>query len=363
MSTLLFTLEYPPFKGGVANYYEQLVKAWPLAASDLGFSEKLELLHLEPHRSPLQYLQHFFYLARAVKKYQVKHILVGQILPLGSSTHFFCRFKRINYSVFLHGMDLSLALQNRRKARLAKLILTDAKLIICANSYTANLTRQAWPQLAAKIIIVNPGVDNFLNKQENLQLVQHRALELQKEYALEGRELILSLGRLVARKGFDRAILAYQQANLGPNWAYVVLGSGPDEARLKQLAAGRRDIIFINQVTDLDKWAWFLLSAFFVMPARDIDGDFEGFGIVYLEANLASRSVLAGRSGGVEDAVINEKNGLLVNPEDEAEIRAGLIRLAGDAVLRQTLGSSGKERALLEFNWQHQAQIIIKALQ
>lgn len=109
---------------------------------------------------------------------------------------------------------------------------------------------------------------------------------------------------------------------------------------------------------DEEKNLWHSLCDIFVMPARNIAGDFEGFGIVYLEANLAGKPVIAGRSGGVSDAVIDGLNGLLVDPENVNDLSKKIIRLALDHELRQKLGEQGRERALREFNWQKQTEKI-----
>lgn len=100
----------------------------------------------------------------------------------------------------------------------------------------------------------------------------------------------------------------------------------------------------------------------FVMPARNIAGDFEGFGIVYLEANLCGKVVIAGNSGGVPDAVENNINGLLVDPENEEEIAQAIIELCADKNRREKLGEQGRQRALIKFNWKHQVENIFDFL-
>jgi len=98
------------------------------------------------------------------------------------------------------------------------------------------------------------------------------------------------------------------------------------------------------------------------MPAREIGPDFEGFGIVYLEANLVGKPVIAGDSGGVKDAVKDGWSGLLINPADTLAIREAIIKLASDHNLCTTLGSQGRVRALEKFNWDRQANRLARAL-
>ena len=86
-------------------------------------------------------------------------------------------------------------------------------------------------------------------------------------------------------------------------------------------------VLLITDATDEEVNAWYELCDMFIMPAREEDGDFEGFGIVYLEANSYSKPVIAGDSGGVRDAVKDGVNGLLVNPESVEEIKNAIIKL------------------------------------
>jgi phosphatidylinositol alpha-1,6-mannosyltransferase len=98
------------------------------------------------------------------------------------------------------------------------------------------------------------------------------------------------------------------------------------------------------------------------MIARDLNGDFEGFGIVYLEAALMSKPVIAGLSGGVADAVVNNESGLLVDPEDISVVSQALTKLLNDEELAKRLGKNACERAQNSFNWTQQAEILFKYL-
>ncbi|MBU1062588.1 hypothetical protein KJ700_00245, partial [Patescibacteria group bacterium] len=79
MKTLLFTLEYPPWHGGIANYYGNLVKYWP----------KLSEIFVLDKKSGL--INHWFFaflkLWKTIKQKKINYILVGQILPLGTATY------------------------------------------------------------------------------------------------------------------------------------------------------------------------------------------------------------------------------------------------------------------------------------
>ena len=398
MKTLLFTLEYPPFKGGVANYYGNIVKYWPsyAEATEGKPADTISVLNnndgwLVNNKLPfLKWLPAVWQLWRATKCPLDKggmggyHILVGHILPLGTAALVIKKIKGVPYSVVLHGMDLSLALKAGRKKWLAKKILKHASRIICAASFTANMARGAiGGKGAEKVSVVNPGVDFHIT--HNMEHIT----KIKEEYNLKNKIILFSIGRLVKRKGFDRVIEATPAIlKEAPNLVYVIAGTGPDEEYLKKLVKGvqhpigcwtplagnqsaavetrqclvstnvdaplikgDRGIIFLGKISDEEKWAWLDLCDIFTMPSRQIGDDFEGFGIVYLEASLAGKPIVAGRSGGVKDAVLDGETGLLVNPESADEIAAAIIKLAKDEKLRKKLGEAGRRRVEEKFGW------------
>ena len=88
----------------------------------------------------------------------------------------------------------------------------------------------------------------------------------------------------------------------------------------------------------------------FVLPSWDR----EAFGIVYLEAGLQGRPVIASRSGGVEEAVRDTETGLLVDERNSDQIRDAAVRLLTDETLAEKLGEQGRIRASKDFNIEEQ---------
>ncbi len=352
MKTLLFTLEYPPFNGGVANYYGNLAKYWPI-------TEKMSVLNnnrqeLIRKDGFLAWIPSFFTLKRKLVLEKFDYLLVGHILPLGTVAYLISWLHPIKYGVFLHGMDLAFALRSARKRYISKLILNKADKIICANSYVQEKLIEFIPDLADKTIIVNPGIEGGAPETDPNDI-----LEIKKKYNLEGKTVLLSLGRLVKRKGVDRTIEALTSIppEKSENLIYFIAGAGPREEYLRKLVPSSflDRIIFLGSLSEEEKWVWLKLCDIFIMPSRDISGDFEGFGIVYLEANLCGKPVIAGNSGGVRDAVVNDINGLLVDPDKVEMISQAINRLVADPKLCSELGERGRLRAQRDFNWENQA--------
>ncbi|OGF27641.1 hypothetical protein A2331_04490 [Candidatus Falkowbacteria bacterium RIFOXYB2_FULL_34_18] len=363
MRTLLFTIEYPPFKGGVANYYGNLMKNFP---------DELVVLHNNDRKLTKwwiwpKWLPAIWQLKQTIKKNKINHVLVGHLLPLGTVAYFVCQKMNIPYSVFIHGMDITFAMRKKRKKKIAIKILQNAKNIICVSEYTKEIVKKFLESssggesvktlksklMAEKLHVVNPGIEPLITRN------QETITQIENKYELKNKTVLFSIGRLVKRKGVDMAIKAMSEVlRVVPNLYYVIAGTGPDEKYLKKLTNNNKNIIFIGSPNDTEKWAWMEKCDIFIQLSRKIVDDFEGFGIVYLEAALYGKPVIAGDSGGVSDAVLGGTTGILVNPEKIDRIASAIIRLATDKETAKKLGEQGRKRAMEEFNWQGQAKKI-----
>lgn len=355
MRILLFTIEYPPFYGGVANYYFNVKKYWP---------KPEEILVLDNNNGELinkkcwflKWLPSVWKLFKTIKAENINHILVGHILPLGTSAYLINRLLKTDYSIFLHGMDLTYALKSWRKKWLVKKILLKAKNIICVNSYVAGLAINFLPEIKNKITIINPGIEKPAIYNQQI------ASDIKNKYALENKIILFTIGRLVKRKGVDKVLESLPEViKAVPNLKYFIIGRGEEENdyRLRISNYGLEKFVeILTNISDEEKYTWLDLGDIFIMPAREISGDVEGFGIVYLEANIYGKPVIAGDSGGVRDAVIDGLNGLLVNPENINEITNTIVKLAKDENFRKQMGETGRIRAESEFNWKNQVEKI-----
>ncbi len=371
MKTILVTLEYPPFKGGVANYYENVVKYWPE-------KERIEVVNNNDKKLVddkflfFKWRIAFSTLRKKIKKND--HVLIGNLLPLGTVAFLLSFFIDFKYSVFIHGTDLSYAKKKARKRILAKIILDRAESIICNSSFTAKfvedflnykikhlviptgakrsggIPRVIFPK---KIKIVHPGVSDHEAD------ISHAKLEVKNKYNLENKKVLFSIGRLIKRKGVDSVIkLMPEILSQDKNVVYVIGGIGQDEKYLKNLAKDNKNIIFLGRLKEIEKWAWLSSCDVFVQVARSEAGNFDGFGIVYLEANLAGKPVIAGNSGGVCDAVKDGVNGLMVDPENLEEIKKVVLKLLKNKELSRKLGKDGQIRAKEEFSCKKQVEKI-----
>jgi phosphatidylinositol alpha-1,6-mannosyltransferase len=369
---LLTTLEYTPFKGGVANYYANMISNWPgeievltTPGEDERQEDKVTRKKLLNKKFLPTWLPSIFHVWRTISKKNIDHVMVGHILPLGTAVLVCSKFLNIKYSVFLHGMDICFALKQTRKRQLAIKILTHADSIICANSYVKDTVKNIVPEKENKRIkTVNPGIaKNIYSPPEKKEMNN-----LKNKYDLQNDSILFSIGRIVERKGFDKAIEAMPAILKEKNDViYVIAGAGPDEPllqnKIKELDPDiQKKILILGKISDDEKWCWLHLCDVFLMPSRDINGDLEGFGIVYLEANLAGKPAVGGDTGGVRDAISHGVNGYLADPNDPKSIAEKVTTLLNNKKLQEEVGRKGRQRAINEFNWKKQAEKIYKHL-
>ncbi|HUZ64446.1 MAG TPA: glycosyltransferase, partial [Acetobacteraceae bacterium] len=197
----------------------------------------------------------------------------------------------------------------------------------------------------------NPGIALIENGVDTLRFRPGpKRDDLLAYYGLTGAFVFVSVCRLLEKKGIDQAIGGLA-ALLGafPDSRLLVVGDGPDRARLEALAASlgvTEHVVFTGLVAEEELVDHYRLGDVFVMPNRELpNGDTEGFGLVFLEANACGLPVLAGCAGGSPDAVSDGVNGLVVDARDGAAVAAAMRRLREEAGLRARLASGGAEVA------------------
>ncbi len=364
--TLLITLEYPPIIGGVAHYYENLIRRLPREHVWVLDNHKDELLYTSKWLWP-KWIKGFFSSWKAVKQYSIEHILVGQVLPIGTIALILKKLLKVRYTVMTHAMDVTVPFHEQsssRKKWLVKTILKHASQITTVSTYTRRQLESLGVP-AKKISIIFP-CPNIVGT--HISTEAYDMEKLNETYQLHGKRIILSVGRLVQRKGYDVVIAALSEVlQKEPEAHYVVVGDGPHRATLETLAAQHQvqdHVTFVGSVSNEELVSWYLRCSMLVMPSRELENrDVEGFGIVFLEANSFSKPVIGGKSGGIGDAVIDGETGFLVDPTDQQLLEKAIIQLLKNREQAKELGQNGAQRVKEIFQWKAQAKRLEKILQ
>jgi phosphatidylinositol alpha-1,6-mannosyltransferase len=182
--------------------------------------------------------------------------------------------------------------------------------------------------------------------------------ELKSQLGLKDKKVIVSVGRLVHRKGQDTLIEAMPQIlSKIPEAHLLLIGEGPYrqylEKRAKDLEIDSH-ITFIGRVMYSDLPKYICLGEVFVMPSRSrLAGlEVEGLGIVYLEASACGLPVIAGDSGGAPDAVIDGVTGVVVDGKDQHVIATSIVNLLEDQEKAREMGRNGREWVINQWRWE-----------
>jgi phosphatidylinositol alpha-1,6-mannosyltransferase len=161
--------------------------------------------------------------------------------------------------------------------------------------------------------------------------------------------LLLTVARLEQRKGIDKALrILPGLVARHPALLYVIGGDGSQKTNLARLARTlglENHVCFAGALDELGKSAWLGRADLFLLPGAPEGDDVEGFGLVFLEAGWFGVPTVAGRTGGVAEAVIDGESGVLVDTEDLAALQKAVADLLGDAGRRRRLGEEARRRA------------------
>lgn len=266
--------------------------------------------------------------------------------------------------VAAHGRELLLRPAQRVPAvqrlydRARRGVLHGADGIFAVSRYTAGLARELGVD-PGRIHVVPNGVDAA---RFALADAAERAQGFRERHDLQGRPCFATVARLQPHKGIDTGIAALPELRRRvPGATYVVVGDGPDAARLRGLAQQlgvAEHVRMLGRVADDEVVDALLACDAFALLSREAVPDVEGFGLVLLEAGACGRPVLGACSGGIPDAIADGDSGLLVPPDDVAATTDALARLLGDEALARRLGEGGRRRAQGAFSWDRAARAI-----
>lgn len=368
------TNSWPPMISGHGRFFFQLLKNYDnklVIAPKNNISEinnsssVINVLNYSNNNNSTKFsslLQHFEILTLPVflifkLKFKPKVVIASQVLFSGLTAYLIKLIFRIPYVIIAHGEEFSIYYHNKQKVKyfLAKLVSENSKLIICNTHNTSNILIQFYGIDPSKTRIIHPIVDI---SESNVD--EHSAYKIKVE-KFKNKQIILMTGRLYEeRKGFDVAIEAFYRVKKSYNdISLVIIGPG-DNSKLYKIVVSKNltnDVHFLGKVDRDLLLKYFAICDIFLMPNRTLsNGDTEGFGIVFLEANMFAKPVIGGASGGVIDAVQDMVNGLLVDGENIEEVTQSLLKLISDDNLRKKLGISARKRVLREFNEEIQSK-------
>ena len=214
------------------------------------------------------------------------------------------------------------------------------------------ISRSLSAKASSAMVKIAPGIDTAHFRP------QSSAAELRESLGLVDKKVIVSVGRLVHRKGQDSLITALPQILREQPQAHILMvGTGPYKKHLEDLAekfSVQDSITFLGRIQYADLPRYISVGDIFAMPSRSrLAGlEVEWLGIVYLEASACGLPVIAGNSGGAPDAVLEGKTGITVNGRDPSDIARAVKFLLDDPIRAKEMGQSGREWINSNWRWE-----------
>lgn len=336
---LVITELYLPTKGGTAVWFDEVYRRFGgkevhiLTAEtegsqshDQNHPNTIHRLRLKRYRflfpeSLWMYVKLFITAFSIAYKYKPSQIHAGRVLPEGMIALVVARLLRRKCLVYAHGEEIT-TWKQALKYKVMRFVYAHADHVIANSAFTFNELIKLGIN-KEKITIISPGVDTERFR-PGLECADLRA----RCGVTEKGRLILSVGRLSRRKGFDqviKALPALLDENLDVH--YALIGVGEDAQYLLNLAETSdvsKRVHFLGHVSMEDLPRWYNAADVFAMPNREINGDTEGFGMVFLEAAACGTPSVAGIAGGTGDAVIEGVSGKRVDGNDVAVVSSVL---------------------------------------
>ena len=358
MRHLLVTNDFPPKVGGIQSYLWELWRRLPpedvtvLTTPAPGDREFDRRQPFRVVRDRQRVLVPTPALARRIDaladEVGALVVVLDPALPLGAVGPWLRR----PYSVVVHGAEVTVPGRLPGTRPLMGGVLRGACQVIASGEYVrAEVERAARSRLP--VVVVPPGVDT--QRFGPLSASERAAVRSSLGLGVDA-SVVLGVGRLVPRKGFDVLMEAAARLAPGrPDLVVAVAGSGRQGGRLARLAASRRaPVRFLGRIADETLPSLYAAADVFASPCRTRWGGLEqeGFGIVFLEAAACGVPAVAGASGGAGEAVIDGQTGIVVErPDDPASVATALATLLDDPAERRRTGELARRRAVTEFGY------------
>ncbi len=365
---LLATMEFPPTFGGIATYVadtarnltpEKVVVYAPVTPGDREFdqNEPYTIIRKKQLSGMVwpRWIRSAFQMKSIVKKEGIEMIVVNHVLPLGYAAWIVKKMKKIPYVIISHGTDMVYGTRTSWKKKWLTKIIKDADQIIFNSESLRRRFLERLPEFEQKSTVMYPCPDVIFSRPPEVEVVEN----LRRTLALEGKKVVLSVGRLDDGKGFPHLVRAFSEIlKKEPHTVWIVIGDGPKredivaEIQRRQL---QNVVRYIGAIPHGDLPRYYHLADVFVLLTHPDNGREEGLGLVFLEAAAAGLAVVAGKSGGVEEAVQDRVTGRVLDVYHEANKIVDVVaELLGNPKERKRMGDLGKVRIAEVFQWEMQ---------
>ena len=344
---LFITRKHPPSIGGMQKLSQSLTQEVGRLAPTATIAWGRSALGLPWFLSYAVYKS--LRIIRRNPQIEVIHLSDAVLAPFGVLLK---RLFGLPVVVTVHGLDITFPQQSYQRAVAGALKRLDR--LVCVSRYTRDqCLRRGIPPEICEVIPNGIDVHEFEAPPTAAGLAEVRTLAGGR---LDGRKVLLTVGRLIERKGvvhFLDAILPRVLEQF-PDVCYLIVGDGPHREVIETRIASRgldAHVALVGQVGDAGLKAAYHLADLFVMPNMPVPYDVEGFGIVALEAAASGRWSVAADVDGIPEAVIPGRNGDLLDPVDTTGWVQAILRWLRDDPARAAAGVQAHDYVADHYAW------------
>jgi phosphatidylinositol alpha-1,6-mannosyltransferase len=376
---LFVTQDYPPDLGGMSRRHVELCRRFAAGDTTMEVStvsapnaanfDSSELYAINRQPFPFSRAKIFtnqlrwgrWMSSRAATDIDVIHC--GNIRPVGYAVLFAHLRRGAPFLVYVNGGDLlkeQVGIETSARKRFgAQQILGRASGIVSTSAWVSGLVADVMRELG---IQRPPPVGTFaLGTDPEFFHPGRDTGRLRAKWGIGDAPLLLTVARLIPHKGQDVVLRALAALKPGfPTLRYAIVGTGPDETRLRKLANDlnvQNSVVFAGVLSDGEVAEAYATSTVYAGLSRtDKSIDAEGFGISFLEASASGIPIVAGDSGGVRSAVRDGESGVIVPPEDLNAVVAALRAYLSDSSRRERTGKIGRSLVETYYNWDRVAR-------
>ncbi len=306
--------------------------------------------------SLLRYLVIFITALYIIVKHRINVIHCGEPEPAGVVGYMLHILLGVPYVMYVHDDPEIPGL--RLYPKIMRYCYRNASGIIAACSQAKDNVMR-YGVNSKRIMIIRTALErSFLNPAD-----PHR---IRRKHSLENKKVLLTVGRLVEEKGHEEVIkLLPSIINRVPDTAYLIVGKGPYEDRLRKLAEKHgveKNVVFAGFVPYNDLPSYYAASDLFVMLNKEKKGvSREGLGMVFLEAGAQGKAVIGSASGGTADAIIQGETGYRISISQTDTLVDSITELLIDEEKRCELGTNGRNIVLRNFaDWKSRAESLYR---
>ncbi len=221
--------------------------------------------------------------------------------------------------------------------------------ILANSSYTKDLMQASLRIDTNLIKIIHPGIDvytDFITEEDRKNVANIIG---------KNSPVITTLARVEERKGHVYILNALSKIKVKfPKVLYLIAGKGPYLENIKRITKEMNleaNVKFLGWITEPEKSLILKKSDLFVMTPTTVGESVEGFGMAYIDASFHGVASIGSDSGGVSDAIVDSKTGLICESGNQTMITEKILLLLENKKLRESMGATGKLRAIENYAW------------